>query len=93
MDAIAFLEARERMCGMGCDGCPAQFETCDINDPECDFESLVEMVERWAAEHPETETEECTDCPTCGGEGTLVGVRVDGRLHGRCTKCGVRVLV
>lgn len=52
MDAVKFLEERARMCGHGCENCPACIDTCDIYSPDCDYESLVETVEAWAAEHP-----------------------------------------
>lgn len=52
MDAVKFLEERARMCGHGCIGCPAYGDECDIYKPDCDYESLVEAVEKWAAEHP-----------------------------------------
>lgn len=40
------------MCGHGCKNCPAYGDECNIYKPGCDFESLVEAVEAWAAEHP-----------------------------------------
>lgn len=52
MDAVKFLEERARMCGHGCKNCPAYGEQCDIYKEGCDYESLVEAVEKWAAEHP-----------------------------------------
>ncbi len=52
MDAVKFLEERERMCGHGCENCPVYGDECDIYTPDCDYESLVEVVETWAAEHP-----------------------------------------
>lgn len=34
------------------------------------------------------------DCPSCGGENTLVGARArsNGHFHGRCTACGCVVM-
>lgn len=52
MDAVKFLEERARMCGHGCKNCPAYGDECDIYKPNCDYESLVEAVEAWAAKHP-----------------------------------------
>lgn len=52
MDAVKFLEERDRMCGHGCANCPACVDMCDIYSPDCDYESLVEAVEAWAEEHP-----------------------------------------
>ena len=52
MDAVKFLEERARMCGHGCKNCKAYGEQCDIYTEGCDYESLVEAVEAWAAEHP-----------------------------------------
>lgn len=52
MDAIKFLEERARMCGHGCKNCPAYGDECNIYKEGCDYESLVEAVEAWVAEHP-----------------------------------------
>lgn len=52
MDAVKFLEERARMCGHGCKNCPAYGDECDIYKEGCDYESLVEAVEKWATEHP-----------------------------------------
>lgn len=52
MDAVKFLEERARMCGHGCENCPAYGDECDMYKPDCDYESLVKAVEAWAAEHP-----------------------------------------
>lgn len=52
MDAVKFLEERARMCGHGCVNCKAYGEQCDIYKEGCDYESLVEAVEAWAAAHP-----------------------------------------
>lgn len=52
MDAVKFLEERARMCGHGCKNCHAYGDECDIYKPDCDYESLVEAVEAWAAKHP-----------------------------------------
>lgn len=61
MDAIKFIEERNRMCksfGPKCEGCPA-LNTCD--DKFCcrvsvsstlDAAEQVAMVERWSIEHP-----------------------------------------
>lgn len=34
------------------------------------------------------------DCPSCGGENTLVGARArsNGHFHGHCTDCGCRMI-
>lgn len=52
MDAIKFLEERARMCGHGCKNSKVYGEQCDIYTEGCDYESLVETVEAWAAAHP-----------------------------------------
>ena len=61
MDAVKFIEERNRMCKSfdgGCKGCPA-FNACE-DEPYCavDQESTLDataqivMVEEWAAAHP-----------------------------------------
>lgn len=52
MDAVKFLEERARMCGHGCKDCHVYGNECDMYSPNCDYESLVEAVEAWAAKHP-----------------------------------------
>ena len=53
MDAIKFLEERNRMCksfGESCNDCPADKNTCC--DPFEWKEKLVAIVEEWSAAHP-----------------------------------------
>lgn len=61
MDAVKFIEERNRMCesfGDGCTGCPA-FNVCK-NEPCCavgmqptlDAMAQVAMIEKWSAAHP-----------------------------------------
>lgn len=60
MDAVKFIEERNRMCNTqdGCRGCPAFQEAADVNT--CRFsirngtgaEVLVRIVEEWTAAHP-----------------------------------------
>lgn len=61
MDAVKFIEERNRMCksfDTGCKGCPA-FDTCE--DGSCcavgqestlDATAQIAMVEEWSAAHP-----------------------------------------
>lgn len=52
MDAVEFLKQRHRMCDMEtCDSCPASFlDECDCDSK--DIVELVEIVEKWAQDHP-----------------------------------------
>lgn len=53
MDAVKFIEERNRMCknfGKGCNDCPADKNTCC--DPFEWKEELVTIVEAWSAAHP-----------------------------------------
>ena len=61
MDAVKFIEERNRMCksfDAGCTGCPAfnvcEDETCCVVDQEStlDATTQVAMVEAWSAAHP-----------------------------------------
>lgn len=61
MDAVKFIEERNRMCksfDAGCTGCPAfnicEDETCCVVDQEStlDATTQVAMVEEWSAAHP-----------------------------------------
>lgn len=76
MDAIKFIDERNRMCesfGAGCKGCPA------YNEPRCmvssastlDSKKQVAIVEKWSAEHPKKQRktrqdvfmEQCPEAP------------------------------
>ena len=55
MDAVKFIEERNRMCrafGKYCDGCPAVYENGWGCDDDAWDEKLVDTVEKWAAERP-----------------------------------------
>lgn len=61
MDAVKFIEERDRMCkayydaekGHCADECPAQDVQCtDLDDLSTDAEELVARVEGWSAAHP-----------------------------------------
>lgn len=61
MDALKFIEERQRMCksyydaekGHCSDECPAHDVQCtDLDDLSTDAEELVTRVEAWAAAHP-----------------------------------------
>lgn len=57
MDAIKFIEERNRMCesfGTGCIGCPAYDEShCVVSSASTlDAKEQVAIVEKWSAEHP-----------------------------------------
>lgn len=55
MDAIKFIEERNRMCNeysgpIKCDGCPLQTKRCSLLG-ELD-ETTVKIIEEWSATHP-----------------------------------------
>lgn len=61
MDALKFIEERQRMCksyydaekGHCSDECPAHDVQCtDLDDLSTDAEELVKRVEAWSAAHP-----------------------------------------
>ena len=61
MDAVKFIEERDRMCksyyyaekGHCSDGCPAHDVQCtDLDGLSTDAEELVTLVEEWSAAHP-----------------------------------------
>jgi hypothetical protein len=57
MDAVKFIEERNRMCesfGAGCIGCPAYNESrCVVSSASTlDAKEQVAMVEDWSAAHP-----------------------------------------
>ena len=57
MDAVKFIEERNRMCksfGHGCKGCPAFNELCCAVGKEStlDATAQIAMVEEWSAAHP-----------------------------------------
>lgn len=61
MDAVKFIEERDRMCkayydaekGHCADECPAHDVQCtDLDDLSTDAEDLVARVEEWSAAHP-----------------------------------------
>ena len=61
MDALKFIEERQRMCksyydaekGHCSDECPAHDVQCtDLDDLSTDAEELVARVEKWSAAHP-----------------------------------------
>lgn len=55
MDAVKFIEERNRMCrafGKSCDGCPAVYENGWGCDDDAWDEKLVDTVEKWFAAHP-----------------------------------------
>ena len=61
MDAVKFINERDRMCksyydaekGHCSDGCPAHDTQCtDLDDLSTDAEELVTLVEEWSAAHP-----------------------------------------
>lgn len=57
MDAIKFIEERNRMCesfGTGCIGCPAYDEShCVVSSASTlDAKEQVAIVEKWSAAHP-----------------------------------------
>ena len=51
MDAVKYIEEKERMCGTfgNCDGCPIR-KSCDPNAE--DAKDVVAAVEKWSKEHP-----------------------------------------
>lgn len=56
MDAVKFIEERNRMCAAnkeGCAGCPANSETCFVSLGSSLYAGeQVKIVEKWSAEHP-----------------------------------------
>lgn len=61
MDAVKFINERDRMCksyydaekGYCSDGCPAHDVQCsDLDGLSTDAEELVTLVEEWSAAHP-----------------------------------------
>lgn len=73
MDAIKFIEERNRMCesfGTGCIGCPAYDESrCVVSSASTlDAKEQVAIVEKWSAEHPrktrqDVFLEQCPEAP------------------------------
>ena len=59
MDALKFIKEAKRMCQSyeECEACPANadgFDDCLINtEQNIDAETAVDIVEKWAKEHPE----------------------------------------
>lgn len=59
MDALKFIEERNRMCDYynakdaypGCEGCPAFENTCSTS-VRCVTEEYIAAVEQWSREHP-----------------------------------------
>lgn len=104
MDAIEFLKQRHRMCDMEtCDSCPASFlDECDCDSK--DIVELVEIVEKWAQEHPQktmmqdffekfpnaprTKTGEPMICPYNCGHGNFSCEQANGT----CYNCWSRPL-
>lgn len=56
MDAIKFIEERNRMCDTykgSCAFCPANSEHCFVGMESCLVpEAQVKIIEKWSAEHP-----------------------------------------
>lgn len=56
MDAVKFIEERNRMCksfGNRCTGCPASNDGCAVGqESTLDATDQVAMVENWSAAHP-----------------------------------------
>ena len=64
MDALKFIEERNRMCdrywqedGDCCDGCPLVYRECNemrnmVDDSGKAVGKVVEIVEKWSKEHP-----------------------------------------
>lgn len=56
MDAVKFIEERNRMCksfGNRCTGCPASNGGCAVGqESTLDAMAQVALVEEWSAEHP-----------------------------------------
>ena len=64
MDAVKFIEERNRMCKTYyeagddvCSDCPAKYEKCTMLDPmeimtEDEIAKIVKIVEEWATAHP-----------------------------------------
>lgn len=56
MDAVKFIEERNRMCksfGNRCTGCPAYNDGCAVGqESTLDAKEQAAIVEKWSAEHP-----------------------------------------
>lgn len=56
MDAVKFIEERNRMCksfGNRCTGCPASNDGCAVvQESTLDAKEQAAIVEKWSAEHP-----------------------------------------
>lgn len=56
MDAVKFIEERNRMCESfcdGCKGCPAFNEPrCMVSSAKLDAKEQIAIVEKWSKEHP-----------------------------------------
>ena len=58
MDAVKFIEERNRMCksfGKYCYGCPAWDGSCKLEPGtyrKCEADKVVKIVEEWSAAHP-----------------------------------------
>lgn len=58
MDAVKFIEERDRMCksfGDVCKGCPAWDGSCKLETGtylKCEADEKVKIVEQWSAAHP-----------------------------------------
>ena len=56
MDAVKFIEERNRMCesfGDSCTGCPASNGGCAVGqESTLDATAQIAMVEKWSAAHP-----------------------------------------
>lgn len=56
MDAVKFIEERNRMCksfGNRCTGCPASNDGCAVGqESTLDAKEQAAIVEKWSAEHP-----------------------------------------
>lgn len=58
MDALKFIEERDRMCksfGDVCNGCPAWDGSCKLETGtylKCEADDKVKIVEKWSVTHP-----------------------------------------
>lgn len=70
-----------------CGNMPYSLERCIF----CGQRFLPDALTKEWSKPPE---EVRMDCPSCGGENTLVGARArsNGHFHGRCTACGCVVM-
>lgn len=79
MDAVKFIEERNRMCESfcdGCKGCPAFNEPrCMVSSAKLDAKEQIAIVEKWSAEHPRKTRQDVflKQCPEAdiGGDGVL----------------------